>query len=53
MDNKVLAEMISEKYYQEKRSTEYKIQLNKVVDLENTFLKDFSKDKQNKYFYQI
>ncbi len=43
MDNKVLAEIISEKYYQEKRSTEYKIQLNKVIELEDKFLKHFSK----------
>ena len=45
MDNKVLAEMIKEKYYEEKMSAEYKLQLNKVVEL------DFSKDKWNEYLY--
>ena len=32
-------------------SAEYKLQLNKVVDLEDKFLKDFSKDKQKEYLY--
>lgn len=43
MDNKVLAEMIREKYYEEKMSAEYKLQLNNVVEPENKFLKHFSK----------
>ena len=51
MDNNVLTEMISEKYYEEKMTAEYKLQLNKVVEMENKFLKDFSKDKQKKYLY--
>ena len=51
MDNKVLAEMIREKYYEEKMTSEYKLQLNKVVELEDKFLKDFSKDKWKKYLY--
>ena len=45
MDNKVLAEMIREKFYAEKMSAEYKLQLNKVVDMKDKFLKDFSKYK--------
>ena len=32
-------------------SAEYKLQLNKVVDLEDKFLKGFSKDKQKEYLY--
>ena len=51
MDNKVLAEMIREKYYEEKMSAEYKLQLNKVVELEDKFLKDFPKDKWKEYLY--
>lgn len=51
MDNKVLADMIKEKYYEEKMSAEYKLQLIKVVDMEDTFVKDFSKDKWKEYFY--
>ena len=51
MDNKVLAEMIREKYYEEKMTADYKLQLNKVVELEDQFLKDFSKDKWKEYLY--
>ena len=51
MDNKVLAEMIREKYYEEKMTAEYKLQLNKVVEMEDKFLKYFSKDKWKEYLY--
>ena len=51
MDSKVLADMIREKYYEEKMSAEYKLQLIKVVDMEDIFVKDFSKDKWKEYFY--
>ena len=51
MDNKVLAEMIREKYYEEKMTAEYKLQLNKVVELEDKFLEVFSKDKWKEYLY--
>ena len=51
MDNNVLAEMIREKYYEEKMTAEYKLQLNKVVEMEDKFLKTFSKDKWKEYLY--
>ena len=51
MDNKVLAEMIREKYYEEKMSAEYKLQLSKVVEMEDKFLKNFSKDKWKEYLF--
>ena len=51
MDNKVLAEMIKEKYYEEKMTADYKLQLNKVVEMEDKFLKTFSKDKWKEYLY--
>ena len=51
MDNKVLAEMIKEKYYEEKMTAEYNLQLNKVVEIEDKFLKNFSKDKWKEYLY--
>ena len=51
MDNKVLAEMNREKYYEEKMSVDYKLQLNKVVEIEDKFLKNFSKDKWKEYLY--
>ncbi len=51
MDNKILAEMIKEKYYEEKMTADYKLQLNKVVEMEDKFLKDFSKNKWKEYLY--
>ena len=51
MDNKILAEMIRERYYEKKMSAEYKLQLNKVVEMEDKFLKDFSKNKWKEYLY--
>ena len=51
MDNKVLAEMIKEKYYEAKMTADYKFQLNKVVKMEDNFLKDFSKVKWKEYLY--
>ena len=51
MDNKILADMIKEKYYDEKMSAEYKLQLIKIVEMEDNFVKDFSKDKWKEYFY--
>lgn len=50
MDIKVLAEMIREKYYEEKMNAEYKLQLNKVVEMEEAFVKEFSKEKWKEYF---
>ena len=43
--------MIKEKYYKENMSAEYKLQLIKVVDVEDNFVKGFSKDKWKEYFY--
>ena len=50
MKNETLIEFIKEKYYEQKMSTEYELQLTKIVELENKFTKDFSKDKWRKYF---
>ena len=41
---------IKEKYYEQKMSAEYKLQVTKIVKLENNFTKDFSKDKWREYF---
>ena len=51
MDNKVLTDMIIEKYYEDKITEDYKLQLIKIVDMEDNFVKDFSKDKWKEYFY--
>lgn len=50
MKNKTLIEFIKEKYYEQKMSAEYKLQLTKIVELEDKFTKDFSKEKWHKYF---
>lgn len=49
MKNETLIEFIKEKYYEEKMGAEYKLQLNKIVEMENAFLKEFSKDKWKEY----
>lgn len=50
MKNKILIEFIKEKYYEEKMSVKYKLQLTKIMELEKKFTKDFSKDKWREYF---
>ena len=50
MKNETLIEFIKEKYYEQKMSAEYKLQLTKIVELEKKFIKDFSKDKWREYF---
>ena len=50
MINKTLIEFIKEKYYEQKMSAEYELQLTKIVELEKKFTKDFSKDKWREYF---
>ena len=50
MKNETLVEFIREKYYEQKMSAEYELQLTKIIELENKFTKDFSKDKWREYF---
>lgn len=50
MKNETLARFIKEKYYEQKMSAEYKLQLTKIVELEDKFIKEFSKDKWREYF---
>ncbi len=50
MKNETFIEFIKEKYYEQKMSAEYKLQVTKIVKLENNFTKDFSKDKWREYF---
>ncbi len=51
MDKKVLADMIREKHYEQKMTAEYKLNLNKVVEMKYNFLNGFSKDKWKEYLY--
>lgn len=50
MKNETFVEFIKEKYYEQKMSAEYELQLTKIVELEKKFTKDFSKDKWREYF---
>ena len=50
MKNETLIKFIKEKYYEQKMSVEYELQLTKIIELENKFTKDFSKDKWREYF---
>ena len=42
MKNETLVEFIKEKYYKQKMSAKYKLQLTKIIELEKKFTKDFS-----------
>ena len=50
MKNETLVEFIKEKYYEQKMSAEYELQLTKIIEIEEKFTKDFSKDKWREYF---
>ena len=50
MKNETLVEFIKGKYYEQKMSAEYELQLTEIIELENKFTKDFSKDKWREYF---
>ena len=50
MNNEILIEFIKEKYYEQKMSAEYELQLTKIIELEEKFTKDFSKNKWREYF---
>ena len=50
MKNETVIEFIKEKFYEQKMLAEYKLQLTKIVELEDKFTKDFSKDKWREYF---
>ena len=50
MKNETLIEFTKEKYYEQKMSAEYELQLTKIIELEEKFTKDFSKNKWREYF---
>ena len=50
MKNETPIEFIKEKYYEQKMSAEYELQLTKIIELENKSTEDFSKDKWREYF---
>lgn len=50
MKNETVIEFVKEKFYEQKMLAEYKLQLTKIVEFENKFTKDFSKEKWREYF---
>lgn len=50
MKNPSAVRIIRERFTEQKMSAEYLLQLNKVVEKENAFVKDFSKNKWKEYF---
>lgn len=45
-----LVEIIKNAFEEEKRTADYKLQLNKVCEMEDAFVKEFSKEKWKEYF---
>jgi len=50
MRNPAIVEIIKERFQDLKISAEYRLQLNKIVELEDKFVKDFDKAKWREYF---
>ena len=50
MKNASMVEIIKERFAVLKMSAEYQLQLGKIVELEDKFTKEFSKDKWKEYF---
>ena len=45
-----LVQLILDKFYEEERTGEMERQLEKIVQMENKFVKEFSKEKWKEYF---
>lgn len=50
MKNPTIVEIIKERFAERKMTAEYMLQLGKIVELEDKFTKEFSKDKWKEYF---
>ena len=50
MKNKAIVQIIKDKFYEQKINAEFQLQLLKVVEFEDKFAKDFSKEKWKEYF---
>ncbi len=50
MKNQAIIEIIKDRFYEQKMDAEYQLQLTKVVECEDKFSKDFSKEKWKEYF---
>ena len=50
MKNPAIIQIIKERFQEQKMNAEYKLQLSKVVEMEDKFTKEFSKEKWKEYF---
>jgi len=48
--NELLIKAIKDAFADEKQTADYKLQLNKICEMEESFTKDFSKNKWKEYF---
>ena len=50
MKNPTIIQIIKERFQEKKMNAEYKLQLTKVVEMEDKFTKEFGKEKWKEYF---
>lgn len=50
MKNQAIVQIIKDRFYEQKMNAEYQLHLSKVVEFEDKFAKDFSKEKWKEYF---
>ena len=50
MKNPAIIQIIKERYQEQKMNAEYQLQLTKIVEMEDKFTKEFSKEKWKEYF---
>ena len=50
MKNPAIIQIIKERFQEQKMNAEYKLQLSKIVEMEDKFTKEFSKGKWKEYF---
>ena len=50
MKNPAIIQIIKERFQEQKMNAEYQLQLTKIVEMEDKFTKEFSKEKWKEYF---
>ena len=50
MKNPAIIQIIKERFQEQKINAEYQLQLTKIVEMEDKFAKEFSKEKWKEYF---
>ena len=50
MKNPAIIRIIKERFQEQKINAEYQLQLTKIVEMEDKFTKEFSKEKWKEYF---